>query len=211
MTDDRTVWEKVYQQRGQLWSGAVPQVPERLHHARVLEMGCGNGKIFAALLQNCCDAIALDFSKTALKTAQTYIRDSTSGNCILADARFLPFSPASFDAIFAWHILGHMTTPDRFHVASVAGRLLKPGGTLFFSEFSSEDFRYNVGNPVEESTFLRGNGIHTHYFTEHETRSLFSGLSCISLRTQRWDLKIRGHNFIRSEIQAEFSNNRVPK
>ena len=204
MTDDRRVWEEAYQRRGQLWSGAVPPLPALPRHARVLELGCGNGKTFFALLQKGWDAVALDFSKTAVKTARSHITNVDSADCILADARSIPFRPASFDAVFAWHILGHMMEPDRARVARQIGRILKPGGLVLFSEFSCDDFRYNHGTSLEEGTFLRGTAISTHYFTEPETRSLFPDLSCISFRMHRWELKVRQKNYARSEIQAVF-------
>jgi SAM-dependent methyltransferase len=206
MTDDRTVWEEAYQRRGQRWSGAVPPLPALPRHARVLELGCGNGKTFLALLQKGWDTVALDFSGTAVKTARSHILPEHYGEGILADARNIPFCPASFDAIFAWHILGHMTGPDRIHIAREMSSLLRPGGLVLFSEFSREDFRYNQGTLLEEGTFLRGTAISTHYFTEDETRSLFPDLTCTSLWIHRWDLRVRGQDHARSEIQAVFTN-----
>jgi MPBQ/MSBQ methyltransferase len=204
MTDNRAIWDEAYQRRGQIWSGAVPELPHLPVHARVLEIGCGNGKTFLALLQKGWEAIGLDFSGTAVKTARGRIRYDQSGDCILADARFVPFRPASFDAIFARHVLGHLMEPDRIRVVTMLGDLLKPGGLLIFSAFSCEDFRYNQGSRIEEGTFVRGTAISTHYFTLPETLSLFSGLSCTSQKTHRWDLKVRGQKYPRSEVQAVF-------
>jgi MPBQ/MSBQ methyltransferase len=205
MTDDRTVWDDAYRRRGQRWAGAVPPLPVLPGHARVLELGCGNGKTFAALMKNGWDAVALDFSVTAVKTARSSFTTGQNGDAVLADARFLPFHPATFDAIFAWHIIGHMHEPDRVHIAREIGRLLKPGGIILFSEFSRKDFRYASGVPGEDGTFLRGNGISTHYFTEPESRALFTDCSCTSLREHHWELRVRGQVHARSEIQAIFT------
>ena len=204
MTDDRRVWEDAYQRRGQRWSGAVPSLPDLRRQARVLELGCGNGRTFMELLRNNWDVVALDFSRTAVKTARSQITQAHSGDGILADARFIPFRLASFDAIFAWHIIGHMRETDRTRIASAICHLLKPGGLVIFAEFSREDIRYNQGTLLEEGTFLRGTAISTHYFTEAETRPLFQDLSVVSLLTHRWDLKVRGTIHTRSEIQAVF-------
>jgi SAM-dependent methyltransferase len=205
MTDNRTIWEETYRRQKYLWGGSVPELPSLPHHARVLELGCGNGKTFAALLRNGWDAVALDFSKTAVKTARSQITLDQSGDCIVADARSIPFRAASFDAVFSWHILGHLTGQDRIQVAERIGSLLKPGGIVLFSEFSRDDFRCNKGTLLEEGTFLRGNSISTHYFTEDEVRKLFISLPCISLITRQWEMKGRGTNYVRSEIQAVFS------
>jgi SAM-dependent methyltransferase len=206
MTDDRTVWEEAYQRQRQIWGGAVPQLPSLPRQARVLELGCGNGKTFAALLRNSWNTVALDFSKTAVETSRSQITMHQSGDCILADARSIPFRAGSFDAVFSWHILGHMTELDRLNIAERVGSLLKPEGIVLFSEFSRDDFRCNKGTRLDEGTFLRGNSIRTHYFTEGEVRQLFPALSCISLVTHRWEMKGRGSNYVRSEIQAVFSN-----
>jgi SAM-dependent methyltransferase len=83
--------------------------------------------------------VALDFSKTAVETSRSQITPDQYGDCILADARWIPFRAASFDAVFSWHILGHMTDLDRIGVAERIGSLLKPGGIVLFSEFSRDD------------------------------------------------------------------------
>ena len=44
-----------------------------------------------------------------------------------------------------------------------------------FSGFLNRDFRYGQGNETEPGTFLRGNGIQTHYFTGQEVVDLFTG------------------------------------
>lgn len=205
MTDNRSVWEDAYFRRGQRWAGVISPLPVLPNHARVLELGCGNGRIFAALLQNGWDAVALDFSRTAVKTARSSCPTRQNGDAVLADARSLPFHPGTFDAIFARHIIGHMNGPDRVHIAREISRLLKPGGIILFSEFSREDFRAQSGVPVEDGTFLRGNGISTHYFTEHETRALFPHCTCVSLDMHQWVLRVRGQVHPRSEIQAIFT------
>ncbi len=76
-------------------------------------------------------------------------------------------------------------------------RVLKPGGVLYFKDFSRNDFRYGKGTEVEPSSFLRGDGIITHYFESEDLVSLF-GPSDIS--TVSWNLRIKGVNNHREEI-----------
>jgi SAM-dependent methyltransferase len=204
MTDNRIVWEMAYQRRGNLWGGSIPPLPELPQGSRVLELGCGNGKIMAGLSGRDCDVVGVDFSNAAVSAARAVLPGSWPGNVILADARNPPFLPESFDAVIARHILGHMTRAGREQIAREIVQVLKVGGTLHFSGFSRDDFRYNQGSPLEEGTFIRGNGISTHYFTSEDTRALFSGLSCELLHDSRWILRIRGKEHGRSEIQAVF-------
>jgi SAM-dependent methyltransferase len=210
MTDNRMVWESAYQKRGSLWGGSTPPLPELPPGSRVLELGCGNGKVIAALSGRDCDVIGLDFSHAAVSAARSGFSGSLPLNVLLADARVLPFMHGSFDAVIARHIIGHMIRPGREQIAGEIVRVLRPGATLHFSGFSTSDFRYNQGTPLEEGTFMRGNGISTHYFSADDTRTLFSGLSCELLHESRWTLRIRGKDHVRSEIQAVFGKPAVP-
>jgi SAM-dependent methyltransferase len=202
MTDNRAVWDGVYQRRGKLWGGGVPPLPDLAHGSRVLELGCGNGKVIADLLGRKCDVVGLDFSQAAITAARSCLPDSGAGNLIHADARNLPFIHDSFEGVISRHILGHMNRAGREQIALEIIRVLRPGGILAFSGFSRDDFRYSRGTFLEDGTFLRGNGISTHFFTREEVPVLFSGLSCDSLADSRWTLRIRGKDHMRSEIHA---------
>ena len=77
-------------------------------------------------------------------------------------------------------------------------------------EFDAEDMRAGQGDEVEPGTFQRGQGILTHYFTEREVEQLFSGLKPVVVGTHSWNLRIRGRDLLRSEIQAVFIKSRCP-
>jgi SAM-dependent methyltransferase len=210
MTDNRRVWESAYQRRGNLWGGGTLPLSGLQPRSRVLELGCGNGKIMAALSGRDCDVVGLDFSHAAVSAARAGNPGSPPCSVVLADARTLPFIPDSFDVVIARHIIGHMTRTGRGQIALEIMRVLGVGGMLHFSGFSCEDFRYNQGTLLEEGTFLRGNGISTHYFSADDARGLFPGLSCESLSESRWTLRIRGNDHQRSEIQAIFRKQKFP-
>jgi ubiquinone/menaquinone biosynthesis C-methylase UbiE len=209
MTDDRSVWDRAYEQRGQLWGGTVPRLPDLPDGARVLELGCGNGKTASALLQQGLDVVALDFSAAAARAARSGTPGPGSCPVLIADARALPFRASSFDAVIARHVIGHMDRNGREAIAREVGRVLTDGGVVHFSGFSTRDFRFAHGSIREEGTFLRGNGISTHYFTSEEVRTLFSGLAVVSLDISRWTLRIRGKDHERSEIHAIFRKDRA--
>jgi 2-polyprenyl-3-methyl-5-hydroxy-6-metoxy-1,4-benzoquinol methylase len=122
-----------------------------------------------------------------------------------ADARCPPFKNDSFDAVFAMHVIGHMYEPDRKQIAYRLQRILKPGGILFFSDFSTDDFRSGKGDETEPATFRRGPGIITHYFTQEEVIDLFSKLTLVSISIHQWPMRVSGSTLVRSEIQATFT------
>ena len=198
-------WEEDYIRRGILWCGGIHDLPELPSGSRVLELGCGNGKTVSAMIQRDWDVTAIDFSSRAVALCRRVITNPRHGHVMVADARWSPFRNAMFDAVFAVHMIAHLPAPDRRWIAGEVIRLLKPGGVLFFCEFSTDDFRYGKGDETEEATFLRGTNIITHYFSEQEVVGLFSYLTPVSVRTCHRPMRIRGIDLVRSEITAVFT------
>lgn len=175
----------------------MPHLPEGV---AVLELGCGDGKTLAGMPGGWKIA-ALDVSLQALRLTRRVLPDI---RLILADARLLPFREESFDAVFAFHVTGHLCQQGREALAREVARVLVPGGKLFFREFETEDMRMGQGEEVEAATFRRGAGVLTHYFTEVEVELLFSDLLPVSIGMHRWKQRIIGGDRSRSEVQAEF-------
>jgi SAM-dependent methyltransferase len=198
-------WENEYARKGRVWTGGVHNLPPVGTGVRVLELGCGNGKTGLALLEKGCDLVGIDLSSSAVSLCRSYASRCPAGEFALADARGLPFVDASFDAVVAVHVIGHLTAEGRLCCAREVSRVLRPGGTLYFSGFSGEDFRAGNGCETEPGTFERKNGIATHYFTETEVLMLFSGLVPGECVTRRWTMTVRGRALPRAEIAATFT------
>ena len=197
-------WENDYSRRGRIWGGAVHDLPDILPGHAVLELGCGNGKTFSALLNRGCTVTGIDFSKSAAIMCSRNNRAFPGSHVVIADAGILPFAASSFDEIIACHIVGHLDKRGRGSLVRESFRVLKPGGSLYFSGFSTEDFRAGNGIEQEPGTFVRKNGISTHYFTETEVRDLFAGYGSSRITTSRWALTVRGRQYPRAEIIAQF-------
>jgi ubiquinone/menaquinone biosynthesis C-methylase UbiE len=194
-------WDKDYRSRGRLWGGGVKDLPELPASCSVLEMGCGNGKTLAGLAGRARRVIGLDFSAQALRLCRPC---GPKVDLILADAQCLPFPSESFDAVFAFHVTGHLLLAGRHALAREGARVLKSGGRLFFREFGAEDMRAKKGQEVEQGTFRRKEGIITHYFTEPEAAVLFGDLEPICVCTHRWRVRVKGRDLMRSEVKAVF-------
>ena len=202
---DAGSWEDEYAKKGRIWGGAVYHLPEIPRGERVLELGCGNGKSSRALVERGCDVVGIDLSRSALCLCRSSVPKCAVGQTLLADACSLPFADGTFFAVVALHVIGHLKEGDREQAARESVRVIRPGGTLYFTGFSREDFRAGNGCETEPGTVLRKNGIATHYFSKEEVLNLFDGLCPVGCTTRRWTLTVRGQAFPRAEIAAIFT------
>jgi 2-polyprenyl-3-methyl-5-hydroxy-6-metoxy-1,4-benzoquinol methylase len=92
--------------------------------ARVLDVGCGDGKLTASLLDAGVRAVGLEGSRGPAHRAAV----STGGRVAIGDPDHLPFARHTFDAIVIWHVLEHLPEPRRT-LAELA-RCLSPTGLL---------------------------------------------------------------------------------
>lgn len=197
-----SAWEQDYRLRGKRWGGAVHDLPSFEEHGRFLEVGCGNGKTLAAIATKNIDVVGIDSSLTAIAFARRSVPRTTP--LLVADARALPFMTGCYDAVCAFHVLGHMERQDRMVAAVELSRVLREGGTLCFRDFSTADMRYGKGLEKEPASYQRGDGIFTHYFTEEEVVELFSMFTPLRVLTRTWTLRIRGTEYLRSEVEGIF-------
>jgi ubiquinone/menaquinone biosynthesis C-methylase UbiE len=202
MPDTRIAWERDYSTRGRLWGGSLHNIPDLTAGARVLEMGCGSGTTLGAILNRSWDVVAVDFSGKAAAMSRQVIDRNHRADVIVTDARYLPFRDGVFDAVIAFHVIGHMLAHDRKLSSSEAARVLNVGGSLLFRDFSTNDFRYGKGDEIECNTFRRGTGIITHYFKESEVTDLFCAFHRVSFSTRPWTMRVRGTNYIREELEV---------
>ncbi len=176
-------WEKDYRIRGALWRGPFLSfsfwdfLPPG---ARVLELGCGDGKTLSALCGAGFEVTGIDVSPTAVKFAGK--KTGKKARLIVGDVCKLPFRDNSFDAVIGVHVFDHLSQTERTSAANEATRVLKPGGLLFFQGFSVNDDRFGSGVEVEQNTFRRKNNVWYHYFSLEEVENLFRGMAVMQLQ-----------------------------
>lgn len=217
----RDSWDLFYRRSGRSWGGITREIPELPCGSRVLELGCGSGKTLRGMIGRGWRIVAIDISPGALGLSRS-IKDvsvifdkggdagTTSSKeihgdleLVAADGRLLPFRDGTFDAVFAFHVVGHLVRPQRSVMAGEIIRVTRRGGLVFFRGFSFDDLRAG-GEEIEERTFIRGDGTITHYFTEDEVLDLFKPLLNLSIDTVRWRMRVEGVDLLRSEMRAAF-------
>ncbi len=195
-------WEKEYKLKGKLWRGIstsfdfVSYLPTG---AKVLELGCGDGKTLAALVAGDFQMTGLDVSPTAVDLAKEKI--GSKAKFVVGNACHLPFKVNYFDAIVAIHVFDHLTENERKLAVEEVKRVLKPGGVLFFEGFSVKDFRFGKGIEVEPKTFRRKNNLWYHYFSLTEVKRLFFDFELVNCVEECVSRSISGQKVDRCAIK----------
>jgi SAM-dependent methyltransferase len=91
--------------------------------ARVLEVGCGEGRVARDLRARGYDVTGLDVSPTLVEAASD---SDPSGTYVVGDASALPFGDSSFDLVVSYNSL--IDVEDMTAAVAEAGRVLRQGG-----------------------------------------------------------------------------------
>lgn len=193
-------WEDAYRAGKVSWHGKPYPLPELEPGSRVLEVGCGNGKTLDAMVCKGWSVVAIDISPTAVEVCR---KRMPGVEFHVADVRALPFTGASFDAAFAFHVIGHLAGGEREKAVRELSRVVRPGGCVFFRSFSVEDMRCGRGREVEPGTFQRGTGIVTHYFHRQELVRLLEPHAIpgsVVVEEEHWRMGGRSRSLERAEL-----------
>ncbi|WP_415853919.1 class I SAM-dependent methyltransferase [Sinomonas sp. G460-2] len=94
---------------------------------RVLDAGCGAGRMMPVLETFGCQVEGIDLSPEMIRRAQ---QDHPSFPSQVASISALPFPDGSFDGVFSWYSTIHSPGPDLPRILAEARRVLRPAGLL---------------------------------------------------------------------------------
>jgi 2-polyprenyl-6-hydroxyphenyl methylase/3-demethylubiquinone-9 3-methyltransferase len=121
--------------------GLIDRVAQ-LQGKRVLDVGCGGGILSESMSRKGAVVTGIDLGEKALKVAQLHGLESG----IKVDYRLMSVEalateiPESFDVVTCMELLEHV--PDPAAVVAACSRLVKPGGTVFFSTINRNPKAY---------------------------------------------------------------------
>ena len=110
----------------------------------VLDVGCGGGILSESMAKlGAAQVTGIDMAEKSLQAAQTHAQEQGVGNicyrCVrvedLAEER-----PHSFDVVTCMEMMEHV--PDPAAIVAACAKLVKPGGTVFFSTINRNPKSY---------------------------------------------------------------------
>lgn len=151
---------------------------------RVLDLGCGNGRISKLIKKHGYQVYGIDINKDAILFAQG--DPSLSGaEFSVQDAKQTSFSDNFFDAVIEQATLGCMEPEERAFVLQEIHRILKPDGVVSITEFGirsdrTDEYRQDAVLTGEYGTHIvkREDGsewFRVHNFEENELENLIEG------------------------------------
>ncbi|MFH1780862.1 MAG: methyltransferase domain-containing protein [Candidatus Nealsonbacteria bacterium] len=114
-----------------VWQGLEPLYHYALPEDKVLDLGCGNGRLLQIFKGININYTGVDNSDKLTAIAKKTYPDATF---LVADALHLPFPQDHFDKVYSIAVLHHIPSQElRLRFLKEAKRVLKPGGLLILT------------------------------------------------------------------------------
>ena len=134
---------------------------------RLIDIGCGYGRLLDTYQSACGEIILLDSSSTLLQ--QAYQRSCGKAICISCDLQHLPFVSGAFDQAMMIRVFHHL--PDSSAILQEINRIVAPSGHFLFSYCNKRNLerilRWMIGrnpyNPFTLDTAWVWNVFHMHH------------------------------------------------
>lgn len=105
---------------------------------RVLELGCGYGRVIKRLLEKSNSIVGIDTSYKSIALANEYVRNADASRFYVMDAKELGFNENQFDIVLCIQngISAFRVSPKRLLLEAI--RVTRAGGIVLFSSYSTK-------------------------------------------------------------------------
>lgn len=178
---------------------------------RVLDLGCGAGRITRVLARRGLQAVGVDVSPNLIEQACSLTVDiEPKPQLLCVEALTLPFPDASFDAAVAFKLYGYIPSREqRLAYLAEISRVLKPSAPLLFPYYVVPPNAFSLYTDEQQAAsqfrslepgdmFCNGAGF-VHWFTADQLRDELS-CACLQLEAFRSDAEWGGSGLIRLAV-----------
>ncbi len=122
---------------GQSTANSLTEILEIDSSHKVLEIGCGVGRIGKFLSSRCKEWIGCDISSEMIKHAKRNLSDCPNVSLFeLKNSTLEMFGNETLDRVYCTAVFMHLDEWDRFKYVEEAYRVLKPGGSCYFDNIN---------------------------------------------------------------------------
>ena len=119
---------------------------------KILEIGCGNGALAAALVADGAIVTGIDPNPLAIEQAKLA---APAAEFVQTGAEALPFGKESFDAVVTVNALHHVPVEVMYRSLQEAARVMRPDGQLIVMEPLAEGNFFEALRMIEDETEVR--------------------------------------------------------
>jgi SAM-dependent methyltransferase len=140
-----------YERSGEATAGDIVEHARVTPTDRVLEIGCGTGRIGIKLAPRCGHWIGADVSTNMLGHAREALKGQTNVSFLhLNGVDLAGVDSGTIDVAYCSGVFMHLDEWDRYRYVTEAHRVLKPGGRVYFDNFN---LRSNEGWTIFEDLY----------------------------------------------------------
>ena len=137
--DYNLIAEDFSRTRSQVWEELKFLENYANENEKILDLGCGNGRLYELFREKTVDYYGVDFSEGLIEIAR---KRYPQFKFQVADAFNLPFSADFFDKVFNIAVLHHIPSTElRVQFLKEVKRVLRPGGKIILTVWNLSSFR----------------------------------------------------------------------
>jgi ubiquinone/menaquinone biosynthesis C-methylase UbiE len=158
---------------------------------RVLDLGCGWGRVLKPVCDRGAKAVGFDISLEMLKLADAHLRrNRCRAGLVRGDGTRLPFAGSTFDLVYSLLVLQHLSKDNGREIFREISRVLRPGGAAYVrvpGRLAPENLLFSLLQFISIHVFRYRDPIRMRFYRVGELRKMCEGLFS--------EFEVTGHEF----------------